>query len=105
MHGAGLSTSETLAAQQTSLDPGPTEASPSTCLEPSEEASIPESVIAIAHQTDGNEAAELAESDSKPESHEAEHSAEEDGPGPLQKWERPMTFRWNYVRTPKIKLV
>ena len=93
MHCAGLSTSETLAAQQVFMDPDSTKASPSTVAELSEEASLPESASALAHETGGDETTEAPESNSNTESQEAEHPAEEGCREPLLKWERPMTFR------------
>ena len=94
VHGAGLSASETLAAQQASLDMASAEASSSTDLELSEEASVPESVSSIACETDGVESRGAPEIDSNAESREAEPYAEGAGvPGPLLKWDRPMAFR------------
>ena len=92
---AGLSASETQAAQQ-APDTLSDEASPGTDLAPAESGSLPLTVSATAHVMDEEEDMEVSERESTADFQKAEQSVEtpqESSSEPLLKWDRPIVFR------------
>ena len=92
---AGLSASETQAAQQAS-DTSSEKASAGTDLPAAEDGAISSDVSATGHNTNGQDAMEVPEYGTSLALQEAEHSLEapsESGSAPLLKWDRPIVFR------------